>query len=241
MMDSKNLLEKTLSTELFWKFNIHYVNTHLMHLSERDVQQVADFEMSRTEQPEAGRLMAEAIHLGGLSQDAKVKWSTWVLEKMPPNSEGYLLVSARNLAKTDIGKVIDFKGVDLDGNALDLKDFRGKVVLVEHWALWCGCCLQEIPEIKAVYHEYYDKGFRVIGVFSDHRFDELKTYIKDKQIQWPQLINPDASKTSYFHPLARKYGILSLPCYLLIDKGGKLIRVGGRMENLRPVIVELLK
>ena len=241
MMDDENYLKKTLATELFWSLNIYHVNTHLMHLSEQDIRQITDFELSRKEQPEAGRLMAKAIRMGHLNQDTKVKWSTWVLEQMPIESEGHQLILTRNSTKADIGKIVEYKGQDLDGNTLDLKDFRGNVVLVEYWAFWCGFCLEEIPQIKEVYHDYYDEGFRVIGVFNDYKINELKNYVKKKKIKWPQLVTPDVSKSSYFHPLAKQYGILSLPSYLLIDREGKLVRVGSsRIKDLKPVIMKLL-
>ena len=64
---------------------------------------------------------------------------------------------------------------------ISLADYRGKVVLLDFWAVWCGPCLGEIPRIKAVYEEYYDKGFDVIGVSFDEDAAVLREFIKEKE------------------------------------------------------------
>ncbi|MCK4960279.1 MAG: TlpA family protein disulfide reductase [Planctomycetes bacterium] len=239
MRDNGSPLAQSLATELLWDLNIYHVNTHLMHLSETDAEQIADFEMSRKDDPRAGRLMAQAIRKGSLSKDAKVKWSTWILDNMPPESEGYELTAAKAQLIADATEV-EFSGEDLNGNSIDLKDFRGNVVLVDYWAFWCGICLAEIPELKKFNDNYHDQGLRIIGVFNDHRVDELKEYVKKHQISWPQLVTPNATKSSYMHPLAKKYGITGLPRYMLFAKDGRLMKTGGRVEALKPTILELL-
>ncbi|MBC8392662.1 MAG: TlpA family protein disulfide reductase [Deltaproteobacteria bacterium] len=240
MMDNSTSQGKMLSIELFWKLNLYHINTHLMHISETDLQQIADFELSRKETPEAGRLLASAIKMARPDYAEKVKWSTWITDNMPSESEGYKLITAINRKKTDIGKQFTFKAVDLYGNAITEENFKNKVVLIDYWALWCGFCLQEIPKIKELQEKYHDKGLRIIGVFNDHRIDELKDYLKEKQISWTQLINPNATKDDFMHPLAKQYGISGLPEYLLIDKEGKLVRFAGRVEHLESDIQNLL-
>lgn len=231
---------KVLATELFWKLNLYHINTHLMHISEADLQQIADFELSRKDTPEAGRLLARAIKMASPNYAAKVKWSTWITDNMTPESEGYKLITAINRKKTDIGKQFTFKGVDLDGNTITEKQFEDKVVLIDYWALWCGFCLQEIPKIQELQKKYHDKGVCIIGVFNDYRIDELKDYLKEKEISWTQLINPNATKDNFMHPLTRRYGISGFPTYLLIDWEGKLVRSSGRVEHLEPDIEKLL-
>ena len=231
---------KMLSTELFWRLNLYHINTHLMHISEADLQQIADFELSRKDTPEAGRLLARAIKMANPGHTAKVKWSTWITDNMPPDSEGYQLVTAMSRRKSDIGKKFTFKGVDLNGNAITEEKFKDKVILIDYWALWCGICLQEVPKIKELQDKYHDKGLRILGVFNDHRIDALKDYLKEKQISWTQLVNPEATKNDFMHPLTKQYGISGLPTYLLIDKEGKLVKFSGRVEHLEPDIGRLL-
>lgn len=240
MMDEGSPLARTLATELHWELNVYYVNTHLMSLSDADMRKIADFELSREDQPEAGRLMAKAIDTGFIGDDAKVKWRTWTLENMPEKSEGYQLVFGRQQLISDVGKVFKFRSEDLNGSIIDFEKLQGKVVLVDFWAFWCGICLSEIPALKELNEAYYDKGLRIIGVFNDYRIDQLRGYIKEKDIGWPQLVNRKSTKSSFIHPLAEKYGIKALPRYLVIGRDGKFKKGGIRVESLKPEILELL-
>lgn len=241
MIDEGSPLTRTLATELDWYLNVWHVNTHGMTLSEADLQKIADFEISRKEQPEAGRLMAKAIRLGRPSPEAKSKWATWVLENMPSESQGYQLVAAMNRLKTSMGKLFEFKGEDLHGKVVSSKRLKGKVVLLDFWAFWCGFCLTEIPQLKELNELYYDKGLRIIGVFNDYRIEQLKEYVKKNGITWPQLIDSTASKSSFIHPLAKKHAISALPRYLLVGRDGKLKKQHLRVKNLKPLIIELLE
>jgi len=240
MMDEGSPLAKTLATELFWSLNIYHANTHLMHLSEVDMQQIADFELSRKNQPEAGRLLAMAIRMGRPSRDAKVKWSTWILDKMHPESEGYRRIAAREERKSSIGKIFKFSGKDLNGKELNSEQLKGKVVLLDFWAFWCGHCLAEVPNLKELNEKYYGQGLRIIGVFNDYRIDQLKEYVQKHGITWPQLVEQSANKSSFMHPLAQRCGFTALPRYMLIDRDGKLEKTGGRTEQMKPEILKLL-
>jgi len=240
MMDEGSPLAKTLATELFWSLNIYHVNTHLMHLSEVDVQQIADFELSRKNQSEAGRLLAGAIKMGNLSKNSKAKWSNWILENMRPGTEGYELVIAKNRKKSSIGNIFKFSGKCLNGKELNSEQLQGKVVVLDFWAFWCGFCLADIPDLKELNKKYYSQGLRIIGVFNDYHIDQLKEYVCKHEIDWPQLVEQTANKSSFMHPLAKKYGITGLPCYLLIDRKGRLVKISGRSEHLKPQILELL-
>ncbi|MHC4291174.1 MAG: TlpA family protein disulfide reductase [Planctomycetota bacterium] len=240
MMENSDPTGKMLANELFWRFNLYHINTHLMHISETDLQQIADLELSRKDTPEAGRLLAQAIKMANPDYDAKIRWSTWITDNMPPESEGYQLITALSRRKTDIGKKIAFEGIDLNGKKITENDFANKVLLIDYWALWCGICLQEIPDIKKMQDKYYDRGLRVLGVFNDHRIDELKKYLEEKEMSWPQLITVEATKNNFIHPLTKQYGISGFPTYLLIDREGKLVRFAGRVEHLKSDIEKLI-
>jgi thiol-disulfide isomerase/thioredoxin len=240
MMNEGSPLTKTLATELFWSLNIYHVNTHLMHLSEVDMQQIADFELSRKQQLEAGRLLARAIRSGMISWDSKAKWSTWILENINPKGEGYEWVVAKNRRVPSEGKVFEFGGKDLNGKHIDSKQLKGKVVLLDFWAFWCGHCLAQMPDLKELNEKYYSKGLRIVGVFNDYRIDQLKEYVRKYEIDWPQLVEETANKSSFVHPLAKRYGFTGLPWYMLIDRDGRLAETSVRLEYLKPKILELL-
>ena len=134
-----------------------------------------------------------------------------------------------------VGEVLpDFSAaVDLDGKPISLGDYRGKVVLLDFWAVWCGPCLGEIPGIKAVYEKYHDKGFEVIGVSLDEDAAVLREFIKEKEVPWRQILDSEGFGGTF----AKRYGIRSIPAPFLIDREGKVISVKAR-GNLLSELVE---
>ncbi|MYB93909.1 TlpA family protein disulfide reductase [Candidatus Poribacteria bacterium] len=133
-----------------------------------------------------------------------------------------------------VGQVLpDFSAaVDLDGTPISLADYRGKVVLLDFWAVWCGPCLGEIPRIKAVYEKYHDKGFDVIGVSLDEDAAVLREFIKEKEIPWRQIF--DGQK--WAGHLVQQYGVRGIPAPFLIDREGKVISVEARGSLLDELV-----
>ncbi len=113
----------------------------------------------------------------------------------------------------------DFQLKDANGQTVQLFDFRGKVVLLDFWATWCGPCRIEIPWFKEFERQHKDKGFAVIGVSMDEDgWDTVKPYLTRMEINYRVVIGDDA--------LAQKYGgIDALPTTFLIDRDGKIAAV----------------
>jgi thiol-disulfide isomerase/thioredoxin len=80
----------------------------------------------------------------------------------------------------------DFNEKDLAGEPLSIAKFKGKVVLVDFWATWCGPCRGELPNVLAAYKKYHDKGFEIIGISLDRDENALKSFIKENGMVWPQ-------------------------------------------------------
>ena len=119
-----------------------------------------------------------------------------------------------------VGNVVpDFSATDLDGKPISLQQYRGKVILLDFWAVWCGHCLAEIPNVKSVYDTYKDGGFDIIGVNLDTDETRLRNYLKENNIPWRQIFSGQKWKS----PLAQKYHIRSIPAPWLIDRDGTLI------------------
>ena len=138
------------------------------------------------------------------------------------------------------GKLVtDFSATDLDGKPISLQDYRGKVVLLDFWAVWCGFCIDEMPNLKKVYATYKDQGFDIIGVSLDDTEKELRDYIKENDIQWRQIFDTVNAKSE--DSLVRQFKITGVPSQWLIDRDGKLITHKARGGKLEGLVVEALK
>ena len=137
-----------------------------------------------------------------------------------------------------IGKTVpDFSATDLDGNPISLEQYRGKVVLLDFWAVWCGPCIAEMPNVKNVYDTYKDKGFDIIGISLDTDENRLRDYLKENEIPWRQVF----SGKGWDSPVSRQYNIQGIPAPWLIDKDGTLISHRARGETLEQLVAEALK
>ena len=111
------------------------------------------------------------------------------------------------------------------------KDWKGKVILVDFWATWCGPCIAELPKVKKIYKDYHDKGLEILGVSCDSEAGELKGFIaKNPDMPWPQLFDAQQNPKLNWHPLAKEYGINGIPTMFLIDKKGVVRTVEARQE-----------
>ena len=137
-----------------------------------------------------------------------------------------------------VGKVVpDFSATDLDGKPISLQQYRGKVILLDFWGIWCGFCLAEMPNVKRVYDTYKDQGFDIIGVNLDTDETRLRNYLKENDIQWRQIFSGQKWKS----PLVQQYHIRSIPAPCLIARDGTLISSEAKGLKLEQLVVEALK
>ncbi len=134
--------------------------------------------------------------------------------------------------------VTDFSATDLDENPISLQGYRGKVVLLDFWGVWCGFCIDEMPNLKKVYATYKDQGFDIIGVSLDDEETELRDYLKENDIPWRQIYSGERWADD---PLAQQYEITGVPEQWFIDRDGTLISHKARGENLERLVIEALK
>jgi thiol-disulfide isomerase/thioredoxin len=112
----------------------------------------------------------------------------------------------------------------LDGRDMDLAKLKGKVVLIDFWATWCGPCVAEVPNVVDTYNRFHDKGFEIIGISLDHDKDALAGFIRDHGMVWPQYFDGKG----WDNDIARKHGVRSIPAMWLVDKEGNITTKNGR-------------
>ncbi len=116
-------------------------------------------------------------------------------------------------------EVPDLVGTSPSGETLRLSDLRGKVVLIDFWASWCGPCRKENPNVVRMYQKYADKGFEIFGVSLDRDKARWEQAIEADQLNWPHISDLKQWKSEH----AALYGVRSIPDALLIDAEGKII------------------
>jgi len=124
-----------------------------------------------------------------------------------------------------------------EGKVIKLSSLRGKYVLIDFWASWCGPCRKENPNVVRLYNQYKDKGFTVYSVSLDKDAASWKGAIASDGLVWP---NHVSDLLHWNSPMPALYGFQGIPYTVLVDKEGKIIATGLRGETLEQKLSELL-
>ena len=140
--------------------------------------------------------------------------------------------------RTAVGQPFtDFTLTDLSGKEAKLSDYagRGKYVLVDFWASWCGPCIEEMPNVLKAYNKYKGKGFEIVGVSLDTKDANWRNAVKNMQMEWPQLSDLKGWRSS----AGELYGIRAIPATVLISPEGTIISRDLRGEELEAKLSEI--
>jgi peroxiredoxin len=148
-----------------------------------------------------------------------------------------LAVIIEKTKQTAIGKnAPDFSANDVNGKPISLSSLKGKYVLLDFWASWCGPCRLENPNIVKAYHTFHNKGFEIFGVSLDESRDDWLQAIKKDGLNWTQVSDLKGWKSD----AAALYGIKGIPMNYLIDKNGVIVARGLHGKELETTLLEIL-
>jgi len=202
-------------------------------------QAAADFLKKYAEHPMAGEM--KTLEMQILYGD----WSPQggeALNKLAKSEDPRLAEAAKNLLayRAKIAelktKPFELQYTAVDGQPVDVASYRGKVVLLDFWASWCGVCIKEMPEVVSTYGKLHDKGLEILGISLDQDKDEMAAALKKQNMTWSQYFDGNG----WDGKIARAYGISQLPSSFLIDKKGMLREVGLHGDEIEGEVEKLL-
>lgn len=142
------------------------------------------------------------------------------------------MVQTKKIENGNITPAFTYTGID--GKKYSPADFKGKYLVIDFWASWCGPCRQEIPNLKALYSKYHGKGLEILGVSIDARPNDWKKALKEEDMPWAQVNAQDSKR------VMDDYLFSGIPFMVIVDRDGKIVEKNIRGEELNKKLKELM-
>jgi peroxiredoxin len=153
------------------------------------------------------------------------------------DNEKFLMLLDTIKKNTGIGENAKEFAINLlNGKKIKLSDYKGRVVLIDFWAVWCPPCREGIPFFKELYSKNKDKGFEIIGISLDTDEKKLNDFLKEKAIDW----RISYSGKGWYDDTAKLYNVSTIPSIWIIDKSGKLRYFDVHKEDMKKAVVKLI-
>lgn len=179
-------------------------------------------------------LLAHHEELSGHSKEA-IEWYQRLAREKAKSEAGQRAVGA--LRRLDLAeKQLVLSGPSLDGGTIDIRSLKGRTVLVVYWASEYKVCEEDLPQLRALYAENRSKGFEIVGVCLDSDKANIKPYLSQHKMSWPQIYQPGGLNS----PPALAYGVISLPTMFLVNAEGVVVSRSATVTDVKAALPSLL-
>ncbi|MCF6155335.1 MAG: redoxin domain-containing protein [Candidatus Brocadia sp.] len=129
-----------------------------------------------------------------------------------------------------------FNVTDFNGKPVDLSKCKGNITVIDFWATWCDPCIQEFSKVKKMYSKLKDKGVLFIGVSLDDDIEDLRGFVKQEEVEWPQVFDGKRWKGE----IPALYSIQMIPTMIVLDRENKIRYIGSSTEGVIQIVTTLL-